>query len=124
LGREEVERMDRAAFNAATDESKDAERPAGDQGLPTVSNPGARMGVNYGGGSQEAKDAREKAASRRREQQRVREAAVTYQRPTQEQADRFHTALLTPLRHLGTPTTVETRQAACGSPRPSDVVIK
>jgi hypothetical protein len=52
LGREEL-----AACGAAADESKGDERPAGDQGLPTVSNPGARMGVNYGGGSQEAKGA-------------------------------------------------------------------
>ena len=42
-------------------------------------------------------DAREKSASRRREQQRAREEAGTYQRPTLGDADRFHTALLTPL---------------------------
>jgi hypothetical protein len=40
LGREELERMEQAAI----DGSKDEERPAGDQGLPTVSNPGARGG--------------------------------------------------------------------------------
>jgi hypothetical protein len=73
-----IERLE----NEACDDSKEAERPAGNQALPTVSNPGARGGVNYGGGSQEAKDAREKAASRRREQQRAREqTAGTYQRP-------------------------------------------
>jgi hypothetical protein len=53
--------------------------------------------VNYGDGSQAAKEAREKSASRRREPQRAREAAGTYQRPTLDDADRFHTALLTPL---------------------------
>jgi hypothetical protein len=62
---------------------------------PTLAQGGC---VNYGGGSQGAKDAREKSASRRREQQRARETARTYQRPTPlEEADRFHTALLTPL---------------------------
>jgi hypothetical protein len=64
LGREELERMEQEACDAAGDESKDDERPAGDQDLPTVSNPGARGGVNYGGGSQEAKDAREKQRPR------------------------------------------------------------
>jgi hypothetical protein len=65
---EEMERLDREEFDSAISEEKDAERPAGYQGLPTVSNPGARGGgVNYGGGSQEAKEAREKAASRRGE---------------------------------------------------------
>ena len=93
-GHEDFEREEDQDF----DDSKEAERPAGNQALPTVSNPGARGGcVNYGGGSQEAKDAREKSASRRREQQRARETARTYQRPTLEESDRFHTALLTPL---------------------------
>ena len=53
--------------------------------------------MNYGGGSQEAKEARERAATRRREQQQAKEAAETYQRPTPAQADLFHVALLTPL---------------------------
>jgi hypothetical protein len=53
--------------------------------------------VNYGDGTQGAKDAREKSASRRRAQQRAREAAGSYQRPTLDEVDRFHTALLTPL---------------------------
>jgi hypothetical protein len=45
------------------DDSKEAERPVVDQALPIASTPGARGGVNYGNGSQAAKDAREKSAS-------------------------------------------------------------
>jgi hypothetical protein len=48
------------------DDSKEAERPVVDQVLPIASTPGAKGGVNYGNGSQAAKDAREqKPASRR-----------------------------------------------------------
>jgi hypothetical protein len=43
LDREELERLEREAC-AAADESKDEERPAGNQDLPTASNPGARGG--------------------------------------------------------------------------------
>jgi hypothetical protein len=84
-GHEKIEREEGQDF----DDSKEAERPAGNQdnqALPTASNPGARGGVNYGGGSQGAKDAREKSASRWREQQRARETAGTYQRPALEEA--------------------------------------
>jgi hypothetical protein len=82
------------------DDSKEAERPAGDRGLPSVSTPGAMEGVNFGDGSQASKDAREKSARRRREQQRAREEAGTYQRPTLDNADQLHVALLTPLKPL------------------------
>jgi hypothetical protein len=42
------------------DDSKEAENPARNRGLPSVSTPGAAMeGVNFGGGSQASKDASE-----------------------------------------------------------------
>ena len=96
LEQEERDAANRS-LNSTASEEKDDERPAGGKGLPTVNNPFARGEVNYGGGSQEAKGAKEKSASRRREQQRVREEAGKYRRPTPEQADQFHVALLTPL---------------------------
>ena len=51
LGPEEVARLEQEAcdaatesFNSTTSEEKEDERPAGNQGLPIASNPGARGG--------------------------------------------------------------------------------
>jgi hypothetical protein len=53
-------------------DSKGAENPEGNGGLPASTTPGAMEGVNFGDGSRASKDARESSARRRREQERAR----------------------------------------------------
>jgi hypothetical protein len=79
------------------DDSKEAENPEGNGGLPARTTPGAMEGVNFGDGSRVSKDARETSARRRREQERARKEAEAFKAPGPNDADSFHTALLTPL---------------------------
>ena len=70
-------------------DSKEAENPEGNRGLPTRTTPGD--------GPQASKDARGSSARRRREQERARKESESQKAPTLDDADSFHTALLTPL---------------------------